>query len=279
MVGVARLQVIALAAVVAAATPAWADDLDGEAAARIDLLNRVALLEIRQKDFAAARKHLLEAVALSKRRGSTLASVLARTYFHLGALDVIARGDRLAARESFRRALELDLDLRPSAALRDRPDVTEVFREAADAGPCFAKCPLPATGDEPDPELPAQITGLDCRAGDGVEAGSALVVRCAVHESIEVTSLYLHVQSGAAPRFKDVMMRITDRGWWKGVVPAADLAGTSVRLYVDGRNSGGRRLRSELGDARRPTTVQVRPAPECRCAPPMQRQHLMEIER
>ena len=81
-----------------------------------------------------------------------------------------------------------------------------------------------------------------------------------------MTGLYLHYQGGAAPRFKNVMMRITDRGWWKAAVPAADVAGPSVRLYVEGRNSAGRRVRSELGDARRPTTVPVSPAPPCRCA-------------
>ena len=228
-----------------------------------------AIDEIDNKSVNAARKHLLESVALAKRNGLETAPVLARTYFHLGALAIIADRDRRTGAGWFRKALDIFPDIRPTSALRGLADVVPTFQATVDGEltGCVPQCPLPNVDDAPDPELPARIVGLDCRHDESVPAQSPLVVRCAANESIEVTSLYLHYQSGTATRFKDVMMRITERGWWKAAVPATDVEGTSVRIYVDGR-AGGKRVRSELGGARRATTVRVSPAPECRCAPP-----------
>ena len=263
----ARVWLIALAVAAVAAPPARAQDTD--VTSRMVALNRDALGEIDKKSFAAARKHLLESVALAKRHGLENTPVLARTYFHLGALAIIADSDRRTAAGWFAKALDVMPDIRPSAVLRGHADVIAIFQATVDGEltGCVPQCPLPDVDDAPDPELPARIVGLDRRHDDSVAAQSPLVVRCAAHESIEVTSLYLHYKSDAATRFKDVMMRITERGWWKAAVPATDVAGTSVRLYIDGRNARGRRLRSELGDARRPTTVSVSPVVECRCAP------------
>ena len=268
MAPVVRASLILLVVGAVVAPTARAQDIGSDKIARIVQLNRDAVAEIEQKSFAAARLHLLQAVQLGKRHGGA-DTFLARTYFHLGALAVIAREDRKLAIAWFQRALRLYPDIRPSVRFRAHADVIETFEGAAAAEPttCKPQCPTLTVDDPPDPDLPAEISGLECRHDDSVDAESPLVVRCAAHESVELTSLYLHYQSGAATRFKEVMMRVTERGWWRAEVPAKDVAGTSVRLYVDGRHGGGKRLRSELGDARHPTTVPVRAVEDCRCAP------------
>jgi hypothetical protein len=259
VVAVARLQVIALAVAVAVSPPARARAPGYDVISRIAELNREALDELDQKSFAAARRHLREAVDLAKRQGLATSMILARTYLHIGALEILAGSDHRAGKGFFVRALQLNPHLCPSTALRRHPDVVRAFQEVLSMDSASRpQCPAPELDDDSDPELPAYVAGLDCRADNAVLAESPLIVRCAVPESVELTRLVLHYQSGAMRAFKDVWMRFSERGWWKAVVPANEVTGPTVRIYVDGRNHANRRLLSELGDARRPTIVFVR---------------------
>src|SRR4030095_11376824 len=83
---------------------------------RVTALNKQALDEIADEKFAPARKHLLEAAVLAKQRGAH-DPLPARSFVHLGALTVMEGGPRVQAVNYFKRAREVQPDVRMTAIL------------------------------------------------------------------------------------------------------------------------------------------------------------------
>ena len=238
---------------------------------RVTVLNKQALDEIGDEKFAPARKHLLEAVLLAK-KGGAHHPLLARTFIHLGALTVMEGGPRGRAIQYFKRAQEVQADVRMTEMLA-RADVMRVFREAKAPDGLLASCSAgqtlecPWREDAGDPELPRRIKALDCYNRDVVQEARPLILRCAANDLLKVERVTLYYRKGDGTKFKAWDMTRNARGWWTITLPADQVRGKSVAFYMVAKDAADDVVTSH-GAPDSPDGILIEPTDECRCVAP-----------
>jgi len=125
-------------------------------------MNKKALDDYDTLEWDAAKKTLLEAVAIGKRSGLETHPVVARTYVHLGAVYITGFKDRAKGVQAFMRALEIDPSIKLSKSMVTA-DLNDAFAQAArdaksksaGASPPPAKKPAAEEASPPPAKKPA----------------------------------------------------------------------------------------------------------------------------
>jgi hypothetical protein len=279
--GIVAVAAVVHAAAAATAAPAAGTPTGDRLIAKIVDLNQQALGEIGRRDLTAARKHLLEAEQLAAQPDLATHPLVARTYLHLGVVEVLSGDAQRKADELFRKAVRIQPDIQLTKQLAVRADVhaavwsdLEKARCTRDASRAWS-CPW--TEDAGDPDLPARIVALDCRARDAVEKARPVVVRCAADPALRVEQATLFYGAGApAAKFTPLKMSRNARGWWTASIPAERVTGKSMRFYAEATDAGKQRVASS-GDEHRPWLMLVLPRDSCSCeskAPPFEQARL-----
>jgi len=269
VIGIVTLAAVVHAAAAATAAPAALPPTGDRLIAKIVELNQQALGEIGRRDLAAARKHLLEAEQLAAQPELASHPLVARIYVHLGAVEVLSGDAQRKADELFRKAIRIQPDIQLTKQLASRPDARAAIGPALEKARC-ARDPshtwsCPWTEDAGDPDLPARIVALDCRARYAVEKARPVVIRCAADPALHVDQAKLfYGPAPSAAKFTPLKMSRTARGWWTASIPAERVTGKSMRFYAEAMDAGKQRVASS-GDVHRPWLMLVLSRESCSC--------------
>ena len=98
---------------------------------KVAQLNKSGARRYRDREWDGAKKKLLDALVVAKKAGLDNHPLMARTYVHLGTVYVMGFKNRDKGMQSFRRALEIQPDIRLIAGRAATAEVADVFEEAA----------------------------------------------------------------------------------------------------------------------------------------------------
>jgi hypothetical protein len=281
LTGILTVAAVVHAAAAATAPPGTLPPTGDQLIAKIVDLNQQALGEIGRRDLAGARKHLLEAEQLAAQPDLATHPLVARIYVHLGAVEILSGDAQRKADELFRKAVRIQPDIQLTKQLAARPEVRAAVWPALEKARCTRdpshawSCPW--TEDAGDPDLPARIVALDCRARDAVEKARPVVVRCAADPALHVEQATLFYGAGApAAKFTPLRMSRTARGWWTASIPGERVTGKSMRFYAEATDAGKQRVAAS-GDVHHPWQMLVLSRDSCSCeskAPPLEQARL-----
>ncbi len=209
-------------AIVLVAAPSPADEAVQRQVRR---LNRKAMAAYDALDFDAAKKALLDAVALLRGNGLDATPAAAKTYLNLGVVYVAGLKDPQRGLEYFATALKLDPNIRLDPQLAS-PELEEAF-QSAEAEMAARKPPAVA---------PAELgKGLEHVPLDKTRPGSAILIRGRLGSELAAGRLILFYRSAPGDDFVFVPMKADDRGEWSATIPAEAVTGTTVEYYLEAR--------------------------------------------
>lgn len=156
---------VGLAAVAGSPSSARADEQ--AAIDKLVAMNKKALDDYDTLEWDAAKKTLMEALAVAKKSNIESHPMVARTYVHLGAVFINGFKDRAKGLQALSRALEIDPAIKISKSMATA-ELTEAFAQASkDAkGKPAAAAPPPAKSkpvaeDAPPPPSPKKAPAAD----------------------------------------------------------------------------------------------------------------------
>jgi hypothetical protein len=217
-------------------------------AGKVAVLNRKAMEEYQNLNFEEARRLLEEALDLAARSGLSQHPIRARTFLNLGIVTMVGLRDRDAAVRHFRRALEIDPDIKLSRAFAS-PDIRGAFDEALQ-GLASAPPQLPRPTGEMllhDPVL----TSLQ---------NQPITVAVFPQQGLAPSSLVLAYRPAGAVGFSEVKMQRKPSGAFDGTIPANATTGPLVSYYIIATRADGQPLASR-GSAESPLVVALSEAP------------------
>lgn len=227
--------------------PARADDRDSAIVGKITLLNRKAVDAYQHLEFETALQFLNEALDQSERAGLTQHPIRARTFVTLGIVTLGGFKQRDAAVKYFRKALQIQPEVRLSPGLAN-PDIQAAFDEAV-AGL--------ATGgaDELPPEQ--ALVHEPVRAG---QAQQAIPIRVVPNKELEPSAVVLRYRGASTAAFTDLPMTKDATGAFEAAIPASATTGAQVAYCIEARRVNGSVLvgRGSVAD---PLVVTLAPPP------------------
>ena len=204
--------------------PALADN-DREVG-KITLLNRKALEAYQHLEFETAMRLLNEALDQSERAGLTQHPIRARTFVTLGIVSLGGFRQRDQAVKYFRRALQIQPEVRLSPGLAN-PDIQAAFDEA------IAGLSTPG-GDDLPPEK--ALVHEPVRVGEADKPVPILVVP---DKDLEASSLVLRYRASTASAFTDMAMKKGSSGGFEAAIPVSATAGEHVAYFIEARRANG----------------------------------------
>jgi hypothetical protein len=288
-----RRAALAALGLLLAIAPAVARADNSPAVEKLIQMNKKALEDYDQLEWETAKRTLLQALVFAKKSSLETHPMMARTYVHLGAVYIVGFKDRAKGMQSFQRALEIDPGIHITKSM-STPELEDAFAEAARGpraasggsgggdesaapapprkrrGPIMESADAPAAppprapkrpkdDDSVEPDLPARINVLECRNKDETPPDKPVIVRCAVAPNLPITQLFLLYLEPGNKEFTSAEMEKSPKGWFTAKIPKDAVNGTSLRFYVEGRNSGGKKL-VENGRADSPNVILIREA-------------------
>ena len=203
--------------------PALADDRE---VGKITLLNRKALEAYQHLEFETAMRLLNEALDQSERAGLTQHPIRARTFVTLGIVSLGGFRQRDQAVKYFRRALQIQPEVRLSPGLAN-PDIQAAFDEAI-AG-------LSTPGGEDLPPEKA-LVHEPVRVGEADKPVPILVVP---DKDLDATSVVLRYRASTASAFTDLAMKKGSSGGFEAAIPVSATAGEHVAYFIEARRANG----------------------------------------
>ena len=161
------LAVTFLAAFMAHAAPALAQEANPEVLNKVTKLNKKALDAYQKRDYETARSVLKEALELCSSSGLDKHPIKARTHIHLGVVLIGGFKQHDAGIKHFRKALQIQPDIQLTKSLVT-PAMQDAFEEATAAGG-GAGADATGGGDQSDND---QGTAPGGEAGEGDEASA-----------------------------------------------------------------------------------------------------------
>ncbi len=225
----------------AATAPALAQD----AAERATALNVKALERFDALDPEGARKLLKEALDICENEGLATHKIKARTHIHFGIVLFSGFDQREIAARQFRKALEIDPDMRLTKKYSG-PDIQAAFdavkRDLAANPPAATDemgDPSPAAPPAPAPPAPAEPEGLSHQTIGEWQRGTVLPVRATVGRDIKFEKVVLAYRPDGAEQFLARDMTKQKDGAYAAEVPIAATAGSTVAYYIEVRDADG----------------------------------------
>ena len=225
--------------VTATAVPrtARAEGEDAAALEKVTKLNKKAVDEYQNLNFEESRKALKAAIDICSQSGLENHPVTARTYIHLGIVTFTGFKQREEAVKQFRKALEIQADIKLDKILAT-PEVQEVFDEAAAAQKADSKPAEPAA-----------------KPADAVEhtpvtrspQGAAVVIKATVDPSLGAKKVLLSFSADGSDDFGESEMKEDPpgSGFYVAEIPASATQGASVGYYIEAYGDNDKLLGSK----------------------------------
>jgi hypothetical protein len=218
-----------LAGALAAPLPArrvQAEDRDSATVGKITLLNRKAVDAYQHLEFETAVRLLNEALDVSEHAGLTLHPIRARTYVTLGIVTLGGFKQRDQAIKYFRKALQIQPEVRLSAGLAN-PEIQAAFDEAIAS---LAS----GTSDELPPEK--ALVHEPVRVG---QMGRAVPVTVVPDKDLGASTIVLRYRPVTAPAFIDLPMQKDPSGTYVAAIPASATKDQQAVYFIEARRSDG----------------------------------------
>jgi len=203
--------------------PALAEDRE---VGKITLLNRKALEAYQHLEFETAMRLLNEALDHSERAGLTQHPIRARTFVTLGIVSLGGFRQRDQAVKYFRRALQVQPEVRLSPGLAN-PDIQAAFDEA------IAGLSTPGSEDLPPEKA---LVHEPVRVGEADKPVPILVVP---DKDLDASSVVLRYRASTASAFTDVAMKKGSSGGFEAAIPVSATAGEHVAYFIEARRANG----------------------------------------
>jgi len=214
---------VALAAVLAG-SPARAEERDSAAVGKITLLNRKAVDAYQHLEFETAMRILNEALDQSERAGLANHPIRARTFVTLGIVSLGGFRQRDQAVKYFRKALEIQPEVRLSPGLAN-PDIQAAFDEAIAAL---------GTGTDMAPER--ALVHAPVRTG---QTAKPVPITVTPDKDLDANSVVLRYRAANAYAFADVPMQKGASGALEASIPASATGGDQVAYFIEARRANG----------------------------------------
>jgi hypothetical protein len=181
-------------------------------------------------EYDAAKKLLVQALAIAKKGKLDKDPVTARIHLQLGIAE-FAAGNVDAAKLAFVAAVQIDAKVQIDAAYKS-PDLTKLLEEARKEAGGGAK-------PDPTPDLPAEPE-IDCAAVKGLQhtimdtAPAAAPAKMEAFVGGEITPVKVAImyRAGGATDFTEVTMSKEGDCKYTGAIPAGAMKGELVHYYV-----------------------------------------------
>lgn len=233
-------------ALVSQTTEARTDSVETQVAR----LNRRAMESYDALEFETARKSLIEAIALLKRRGRNETAVAAKTHLNLGIIYIIGFKDQAHGREQFLSALRADPNAQLDPALAS-PEIEPIFADAKRQ--LAAERPAPAAAPAAEVALDEGDSSIRHVPLEETRPKQPLGIR-ARYAGNPTTELWLFYRSGVHEDYTSVRMTRNANGDYTATIPAADVIGRAVQYYLEARDTRGTR-KSALASSVNPYIV------------------------
>jgi hypothetical protein len=203
--------------------PALAEDRE---VGKITLLNRKALEAYQHLEFETAMRLLNEALDQAERAGLAQHPIRARTFVTLGIVSLGGFRQREQAVKYFRRALQIQPEVRLSPGLAN-PDIQAAFDEA------IAGLSTPGAEDLPPEKA---LVHEPVRVGQADKPVPILVVP---DKDLDATSVVLRYRASTASAFTDLAMKKGASGAFEAAIPVSATAGEHVAYFIEARRANG----------------------------------------
>lgn len=230
-----------------------ADDRDSVTVGKITLLNRKAVDAYQHLEFETSVRLLNEALELSERAGLTMHPIRARTFVTLGIVTLGGFKKREEAVKYFRKALQIQPEVRLSAGLAN-PEIQAAFDEAiATLGS--------GSSDDLTPEKALVHTPVQT-----AQAGRAVPITVMPSKDLDAGAIVLRYRAANAAAFSDVAMQKNAMGGYEAAIPSSATNGDQVVYFIEARRPDGTVI-VKRGSAADPMVVTVAAAPATAAAP------------
>jgi hypothetical protein len=258
--GLASLAAFALA--FAWAGPVRAQANKDDLASTVSKLNKKALDEYENLNFEEARKILKDALDFCRQAGLDQHPVTARTNIHLGVVVLTGFKQREAAAKYFRKALEIQPDIKMTKSLAN-PEIQAAFDEvvaAVKGGGATAPSPV---------KTPPSEVGISHEPVTRALQGQKIPISATLEPSLSPDKVVLWFR-GTGPDFNAVEMTEATPGNYTADIPITATSGSQVSYYLEAHKGGqpisvmGSRSQPLLVTLTGPTppvVVQQRPRP------------------
>jgi hypothetical protein len=231
---------------------------DPEALARVKDLNKKAVDAYENLDLEEARKSLMTALEICATEGLNRHALKATTHLNLGVVLVGGAKQRDAGTKQFKRALEIDPNIRVPKRLAN-PDITGAFNDAiremsgmppsAPEPPATTTTPSgPSTTTPPDtttalkPAAPAAGTAIAHNPVTDARPNEELPIKASIEESLRFDRVVLAYRPEGASDFLARDMEPESGTEYVARIPEPATRGGSVAYYIEARGRGGQAL-------------------------------------
>ena len=224
-----------------ATRPALAQANKDDLAATVAKLNKKALDEYDNLNFEEARKILKDALDFCREAGLEQHPVTARTNMHLGVVSLAGFKQRDVAATYFRKALEIQPDIKLTRSLAN-PEIQAAFDEVAAS---VAKSPrptarattrpTPASGAAP---LPGGDAGISHEPVTRAAQGQSVPIAVTVDPALNADKVVLSYRSGASTEFVTQDMVEATPGNFTAAIPATATRGAQVAYMIQAEKAG-----------------------------------------
>jgi hypothetical protein len=223
------------------ARPAHADSRESATVGKITVLNRKAVDAYQHLEFETAQRLLNEALDAAERAGLTQHPIYARTHVTLGIVTLGGLKQREQAIKYFRKALQIQPEVRLSAGLAN-PEIQAAFDEAVAS--------LATGGDDQLPPEKA-LVHEPVRSG---QVGRPVSIEVVPDKDLEASTVVLRYRAATAPAFTDLPMQKQLTGHFEAIIPSSATRGQQVAYFIEARRANGTVLAAR-GSAADPMVV------------------------
>ena len=231
---------------------------DPEALARVKDLNKKAVDAYENLDLEEARKSLMTALEICATEGLNRHALKATTHLNLGVVLVGGAKQRDAGTKQFKRALEIDPNIRVPKRLAN-PDITGAFNDAiremsgmppsapeppatTTAPPGPAPTAPPPDTSAPKPAAPASGTAIAHNPVTDARPNEELPIKASIDENLRFDRVVLAYRPEGASDFLARDMEPETGTEYVARIPEPATRGGSVAYYIEARGRGGQAL-------------------------------------
>jgi len=202
-----------------------------ELAATVAKLNKKALDEYDNLNFEEARKILKDALDFCKEAGLDQHPITARTNLHLGVVLLTGFKQRDAAAKYFRRALEIQPDIKMTKSLAN-PEIQAAFDEVvASLGKGGGGTTTTAVRSGTD-------SGISHEPVTRATRGQGIPINVTLDPALTADKVVLSYRAAGSADFTTRDMREATPGNFIAEIPAAATAGNQVTYFIEAQKGG-----------------------------------------
>ncbi len=205
-------------------------------------------------DYDAARKGLMQALAIAKKSKLDKDPLVAKAYLSLGMVQFVNQ-EIDGAKLSFLSAVQIDPKIQIDAAYKsdDMAKLLEQARKDASGGGDAE--PEPAVGVDSGPDC-TTVQGMQHDIVDTASGGKALKLEAFLGMDVTATKVAILYRPEGATEFSEVAMTKQGSCKYVGSIPSAALKGSLVHYYVAAYNDGPKPVASK-GSSGSPNIIEV----------------------